>query len=77
MYIYIYMCVCACGCACIALSLSLYIYIYIYIYIYMGSGAQQVLPPLPPMVHGPGYHPSPSVGGVWGPSSPCGVVVGF
>ena len=37
--------------------------------------APTYLPTYLPTYHGPGC--SPPVGGVWGPSSPCGVVVGF
>ena len=63
-------------------TIHIYIYIYMYIYVYISIYGQALRgsppPPLPPpMVHGPGCHPSSPVGGVWGPSSPCGVVVGF
>ena len=47
--------------------------------VYIWSGAPQLPPPFPPMVHGPVCHPPPPPPRGWGvgPSSPSGVVVGF
>ena len=55
-----------------------YVRVYIYIYLY-GQALRGPPPPSPPKVNGPDIGwgpPSPLVWGV-GPSSPCGVVVGF
>ena len=54
----------------------MYIYIYVYIYMVTRSAAPT---PLPPKSQWSGYRVGPPSlwCGVWGPSSPCGVVVGF
>ena len=64
---------------------NIYIYIYIYIYIifffifmFFGCMVRRSAPPPPPWSMVRDATPLlPPVGGVWGPSSPCGVVVGF
>ena len=47
--------------------------------VYIWSGAPQLPPPFPPMVHGPVCHPPPPrpVGGVWVPLPPLVWLWGF
>ena len=68
------MCVCVCMHASASISMHVCFVLCMLVHVYVWSARRVAPPPLPPqwsMVQ------DAPVGGVWDPSSPCGVVVGF